>query len=175
MNKKLKDRGETKSLDDLIEKDGSLKIGSIKRTRSPRNNFPFVPAREGKENPLGLYLDKFDCRILNGIQQYGFKPIPEFCKLIKIKQWKFYERFRNSPGLGEGMRLLADTSRAYAYPSHMQTLNEKFSESPQWALIYCRVSGLIDEPTLKVGRKEEDTEHAFLTQKQIEDLIRGNR
>jgi hypothetical protein len=112
----------------------------------PSNLFPFSPVREGRPNPLGLTLDKFDCRILKGVQEHGFKPVREFCKLAKIPERKFYERFRNNKDLGEALKLLAFSNLAVAFPKAMETLSGKFETSPKWAELWLKVVGLINDP-----------------------------
>jgi hypothetical protein len=167
---KRKDYGKTKSLDDLLEEEKrSVKRGLIKR-KPAQNFFPFNPVRPDRPNALGLFLDKWDCRILRGVQQYGFKPVGEFCKLAKVKPSKFYERFRNNPDLKEALRLLAFSSLAIAFPKAMSTLSEKFSESAPWAKLYCEVTGLIDSPSLKVGKAEEETDR-LMDERELRYLI----
>jgi hypothetical protein len=160
MGRKPKDYGKTKSLDDLLEEEKrSVRRGLIKRKPS-QNLFPFSPAREGRPNPLGLTLDKFDIRILRGVQEHGFKPVREFCKLAKIPEKKFYERFRGNKDLAEGLKLLAFSSLAVAFPKAMETLSGKFESSPKWAELWLKVVGLINEPSLKLigqeGKEDKD-------------------
>lgn len=168
MANKKKDRGKTKSLDELIQKRPKQEL--TKRTR-PRNNFPFVPARPDRPNPFGLNLSKEDCRIANGAQKYGFSSVTEFCRLVKISTPKFYERLRN-PDLIKALKLLALGSRVLGYPKAMDTLTENFNKSPKWAELYMRANGLWDEPERPYTEKE-DTERPLITADQVRLLIEG--
>lgn len=151
-----------------------VRRGSLKRAQHPRNNFPFTPVKEGRDNPFHLTLDKWDCRIANGVQEHGFLPVVEFCKIVKVPVPKFYQRLRDNPDLVEALKLLALGSRVLAYPKAMNVLSEKFSENPGWAKLWLQVNGLLDEPSIRLVKKEEeDTERPLMTTEQIHLLIEG--
>jgi len=137
------------------------------------NLFPFSPAREGRPNPMGLTLDKHDCRILRGVQEHGFKPIREFCKLIRVPERIFYTRFRVNPDLSEAMKLLAFTNLALGFPGAMSTLSEKFSENAAYAKLYLQVVGLLgdDESPLKIVKPKGAHGSPLLTEEQIDAMM----
>ena len=148
------------------------KQGLLRRNK-PQNFFPFTPVRSDRPNALGLFLDGDDCRILRGVQEYGFKPVGEFCKLAKIKPSKFYERFHNNPDLKEALKLLAYSSLAIAFPKAMSTLAEKFSQSAPWAKLYCEVTGLIESPNFKLIQNFGTEDDHLMDEREINYLLGG--
>jgi len=160
---KPKDRGKTKSLDDLLRKRPAKmpirrgKQGLTERTQRPRNSFPFVPARPDRENRFGLNLDKWDCRIANGVQEHGFRPVKEFCVLVKVPVPKFYECLGH-PDLIKALHLLGVGSRVLGYAKAMSTLSENFDKSPKWAELYLKANAAISEAENPVEKKEEGFE-----------------
>lgn len=163
---KPKDYGKTKSLNELLDSEERRlrnqrrmpvrrgKQGNTVSERRQRSSFPFTPARPDRPNALGLNLNKWDCRIANGVSMHGFLPVVEFCKLVKVPVRIFYQRLRDNPDLIEALKLLGHGSRVLGYAKAMTTLSEKFRESPKWAELYLKVNGLLDEPTLRMVKEE---------------------
>jgi len=171
MSRKPKDRGKTKSLDDMIrDEEKALRRGLIRR-KPPQNFFPFAPVRPDRPNPLGLMLDKWDCRILRAIQEHGIKSPKGLCTLGKVPIRKFYERFKENPDLREALKLLAYGTLATALPGAMTTLTEKSPENAKWMELYLKVIGAIDEPSLKIVQKFDG--ERLLNEQEIQYLIGG--
>ena len=138
---------------------------------TPQNFFPFTPVRSDRPNVLGLHLDKWDCRILKAVQEHGFKPVGEFCKLAKINPKKFYERFHINPDLQTALKLLAFSSLAIAFPKAMSTLSEKFSESAAWGKLYCEVTGLIESDGIKLIQNFGESDK-LMSEQELQYLMR---
>ena len=171
MANKRKDRGTTRTLTDMIRMEERAKHQCPTRN-VPANIFPFSPPRENRRNVMGFNLDKWDCRILRGVQEHGFKPIREFCKAAKVPERIFYERFRVNPHLSDAMKLLAFSNLAVAFPKAMSVLTEKFSQNAKWAELYLKVVGLLGDSgdsRLKLIRDEGTP--ALMTEDEVERYL----
>ena len=171
MVRETKDRGKSKTLNELLDSEEKRVTRGIQRRTSALNSFPFSPVRDGRPNPLGLNLDKFDCRILRAVQDHGFKPVREFCKLARVKESVFYQRFRDNPDLGEALKLLAFSSLAISFPKAMETLSGKFESNPKWAELWLKVVGLINEPSMKLVGRGEGVEDRGMIETRINQFL----
>ncbi len=139
------------------------------RRSTPQNFFPFTPIRPDRPNPMGLSLDKWDCRILRAIQEHGIKSPKELCTLGKVPIKRFYERFKENPDLREALKLLAFGTLATALPGTMTILTEKSPENAKWMELYLKVIGAIDEPSLKIVQKFDGD--SLMSEQEITYLI----
>ncbi len=179
MGKKPRIQAEEKTASELVrseERRQELAKHQSPKRNLPQNLFPFSPARIDRPNPMGLKLDKWDCRILRAVQEHGFSPVRDFCKMNKIPERIFYERFRVNPDLSEAMKLLAFSNLAIAFPKAMATLTEKFPENAKWAELYFKVTGLMGETgesSLRLMKPAEERESRLLTEEEIDRLLLG--
>ena len=172
--KKIEVTSATEMIDREQARQEKMARRGIQRRSTPQNLFPFSPVRDGRPNPLGLDLNKIDCRILKAVQEHGFLPVREFCKLAKVKEGVFYQRFRDNRDLGEALKLLAFSSLAISFPKAMSTLSGKFESSPKWAELWLKVVGLINEPSMKlVGRGKGSEDRGTIEDRINQFLLEG--
>ena len=176
--RKPKDYGKTKSLDDLLEEEKRSVRRGLSKRNIPKNNFLFFsPAKPDSLNPMGLNLTKDDCKIVNGVQRFGYHPPGEFCKLIKMKPYKFYERLKGSPDLIEALRFIGFTPLLMSFPENMAILSKNFGKSKPWADLFCEVVGLKKKEQIRIVNESgldvfgASPDNKYITDQRIRELL----